>query len=135
MLDTAVALKTFFSGFGIPAFQEDNVPETLYDPVKKTDVEVALPYITFELREPEPIGHTVLAANVWYDGTDYAQIAAKVDQIKAAVITDGQSGVVIEAGDGAIALWPETDFCQFVTQEDDKIKCAHLMFEMAAYKM
>ena len=42
MRDTAAALYTFFSSFGIPAYVEYNVPDN-----------AALPYITYELRDPE----------------------------------------------------------------------------------
>ena len=52
MLDTAVALQTFFSGFGLPAFPENAVPDTLYDADAGAEVPVEPPYITYELREP-----------------------------------------------------------------------------------
>ena len=42
MYQTAKALKEFFSGFDLPAYSTDSVPE-----------DVELPYITYSLAEPE----------------------------------------------------------------------------------
>jgi hypothetical protein len=42
MYQAQAALKQFFSGFGIPAYTEDTVPE-----------DVSLPYITYAAGQPE----------------------------------------------------------------------------------
>lgn len=124
MKDTAAALYRFFSGFGIPAYVENNVPDVIT--VNGELVENKPPYITYQLLEPEPIGKTVIAARVWYEETGLGNIADKVDAIKAAL----KNGVRLDAGDGCIVLYPDTTFCQIQNDEDPKLKYAYLMFQM-----
>lgn len=130
MLDTATALYTFFSSFGIPAFIQGNVPEELYDATTEKMVKVDLPYITYELREPAAGENCHLMAHVWYRGTSCEAISRKVDEIKAAL---GQ-GVSIPVPGGAVHLWPENPFCQFHDSGEPDIKAAYLQFVMGGYK-
>ena len=124
MRDTAAALYGFFSGFGIPAYVKDNVPDLIT--VNGALVENTPPYITYELREPEPLGKTALAACVWYEETGIGNIADKVDEIKTAL----KNGVRLDAGDGCIVLYPDTNFCQMMHDDEPKMKYAYLMFQM-----
>ena len=120
MYDTADALYSFFSSFGLPAYVEYTVP-----------VDAELPYITYELREPEPGEKSSLTARVWYIDTDYTAICSKVDQIKAAI----GRGVSISVDGGAVWLWPDTHFCQFQRADEPKLKIAYLMLIIGAYKL
>ena len=120
MRDTAAALYGFFSGFGIPAYVEETVPDN-----------AALPYLTYELKEPEPGGNTSLKARVWYEGTGFGPIVDKVGQIKQAI---GQ-GVSLPVQTGAIWLWPDTNFCQFQPTDEPKLKVAYLSLILGGYKM
>lgn len=131
MLDTAVALQTFFSGFGLPAFPENAVPDTLYDADAGAEVSVEPPYITYELREPEPGEKSSLTARVWYIDTDYTAICTKVDEIKAAI----GRGVSISVNGGAVWLWRDDQFCQFQPADEPKLKIAYLMLIIGAYKL
>ena len=54
MYRTAAALKTFFSGFGLPAYAADSVPD-----------DVELPYITYSMSVPEWNQKASLFAQVW----------------------------------------------------------------------
>lgn len=119
MKDTAVALKTFFSSFGLRAFVENNVPDN-----------AATPYITYELREPEAGERSSLAARVWYIDTDFEAITEKVDEIKSAL----GCGVSIHTDTGAIWLWPDNPFCQFQPPDEPKIKIAYLLLIIGSYK-
>lgn len=130
MLDTAVALQTFFSGFGLPAFPENAVPDALYNPETGTEQSVEPPYITYELREPEPGAKSSLTARVWYIDTDYTAICTKVDEIKAAI----GRGVSISVNGGAVWLWMDDKFCQFQPADEPKLKIAYLMLIIGAYK-
>lgn len=130
MRDTAVALYTFFSSFGIPAFIQGNVPETLYDSTTGKEIPVELPYITYELREPEAGKECHLMAHLWYRGSSYDAITRKADDIKDAL---GQ-GVSIPVPGGAVHLWPENPFCQFRDSGEPDVKCAYLQFSIGAYK-
>ena len=131
MLDTASALQSFFSSFGIPAFVQGKVPEHLYDAETGKEVPVDLPYITYELREPAPGHNCHLMAHVWYRGNSVEAISRKVDDIKAGL----GLGVSIRVPGGAVYLWPEDIFCQFRDSGEPEIQCAYLQFVMGAYKM
>lgn len=74
MTETATALYDFFSGFGIPAYLQDNIPDN-----------AQMPYITYELIEPEPLATALLYFSVWYRDTSVTAICAKADEIKAAI--------------------------------------------------
>ena len=54
MYQAAAALKTFFSGFGVPAYAAGSVPD-----------EVQLPYITYSLSVPDWTQKATLYAQVW----------------------------------------------------------------------
>ena len=120
MKDTAAALYRFFSGFVIPAYAENNVPDN-----------AALPYITYEVREPEPGERSSLTARVWYMDTGFAAITEKVDEIKAALM--GGASLPVEGG--AVWLWMDTPFCQFQPPDEPKLKIAYLLLIIGAYKM
>lgn len=132
MIDTAGALYRFFSSFGIPAFVENTVP----DLPQRNGIRApfAPPYITYELKEPEPLGKVSLAARVWYLDSGFAAVTAKVKEIKSRVVCAGQNGLRLPAGDGYLCLWPDAPFCQFQPPDEPKIKIAYLLFVMAAYK-
>lgn len=128
MRDTAAALYSFFSSFGLPAFVENNVPDV---PNENGEMEeFSPPYITYELREPEPGKQTSLVARVWYLDTGFDAVTRKVDEIKNAL----RNGASIPTNDGAIWLWMDENFCQFQPPDEPKIKIAYLMLIMGSYK-
>ena len=55
MTELAAALYDFWSGFGIPAYLQDNVPD-----------DAVLPYITYEVVRGDAMGATVLVAHNWH---------------------------------------------------------------------
>ena len=119
MTKTAQALYSFFSGFGIPAYGRNNIPD-----------KVDLPYITFEVKEPEPLTVCLLHAWVCYRGTSYAELNATCDAIKAAVGT----GITLPTSDGFIALFRDRDtpFMQEQPDPDKTIRVMYLTFLMHA---
>ena len=112
MTNTARALYRFFSGFGIPAYPRNNIPD-----------EAELPYIAFEMKEPEPLSKTLYHAWVFYRDTAYTQINAKCDQIKHAIGT----GITLSAGNGFIALFRDND-TPFAQEQPDPDKTVRAMY-------
>ena len=84
MKQTAKALKQFFGGFGIPAYISDNLPDN-----------VKMPYITYDLVEPEPLAYGYMNASVWYKSESALELIEKVDEIKA---NDGDNNTEQVAG-------------------------------------
>ena len=98
MKNVAKALYDFWSGFGIPAYVQDDIPS-----------DAVLPYITYELRQPDWRGTTAYRASVWYADTSYVAITEMCDNI-ANEIGEGKR---IPCDGGNIWLFKEDDFCQF----------------------
>lgn len=111
MMNTARALYKFFSGFGIRAYVENNVPET-----------AVLPYITYELLRPDRMRQAPLRARIWYRDPSFAAITAKADEIRH-VIEDGYS---IVTSNGALRIWPDDNFLQFQPPDEPEMKIAYL---------
>ena len=118
MLNTAATLKTFFSGFGLPAYTLDSVPD-----------EVELPYITYPLTEPEWNQQNGFYCQVWYPKNSLAKLLAKADQITAAI------GVMkgFEHDGGYLVLYPNTPLIQILSDEGSQ--SAYINLLMNAYHM
>lgn len=121
MYKAAEALNTFFSGFGLDAYQEDSVPD-----------DAALPYITFSLSVPEWNQKASNYARVWARTRSNTWLIQKADQITAAI---GEMKSISYEG-GYLVIWPETPLTQILVDGDDKsIRYAYINFSINAYNM
>lgn len=113
MIQTAEALKTFFSGFGIPAYLSGNIPDN-----------VTMPYITYDLIEPEPLTVAQFNASVWYKSTGTTEISTKADEIKAAI----GDGIGIKTNSGVIHIFRDSGvpFIQIMNDPNRETKRALL---------
>jgi hypothetical protein len=98
-------LKTFFSGFGIPAYAENSVPE-----------EIQLPYITYPLIQPEWDEQASFYVQVWYRKNNLSALLSKADQITAAI----GNGARFDFNGGIIELFTSTPKIQTLTDEDSQ---------------
>lgn len=121
MTNTARSLYQFFSGFGIPAYSKDNVPDTIN--VNGVEMPVEPPYITYEIVEPEPLAKCLFHAWIWYRDTSMTAVLAKADQIKAAIGT----GLTIPTPGGFIALFRDND-TPFAQEQPDPDKTIRVMY-------
>lgn len=118
MQSTAKAIYAFFSGFGIPAYDTNVVPD-----------EAAFPHIIYSFSEPEWNTKSSGYALVLYRTENRAAINAKSDEVAAAIaekprlICDG----------GTIQLWPETPLVQ--PYRDGDIRGNMINFSINAYHM
>ena len=113
MKETAKGLYQFWTGFGIPAYPENAVPD-----------DAALPYITYELIEPNWRDSSPYYARIWYRDPSYVGITTKCDEV-ADAIGEGKR-LVIE--DGYVYLFKDQTFIQFqpVEATDELVKVAYL---------
>lgn len=112
------ALYTFFSSFGLPAYEEGRVPEYGPDGAK-----IAPPYITVQLIAPAPGEQAPFYARVWYRDRSNTAINAKVDEIAAALA----AGAAIPTAHGAVYIYAGDNFDQRQAQPGDiTLKCAYL---------
>lgn len=109
MKQTMEALKAFFSSFGLPAYLSGNIPDN-----------VKMPYITYDLVEPEPLSTATMNASVWYRSTGTTEVALKADEIKAAI----GNGRDIQTESGVIHLFRDNGvpFCQIMNDPDRETK-------------
>lgn len=118
MTDTAKALYQFFSSFGLPAYTEYSIPD-----------DAQLPYITYQLIEPDWDDAATFYARVWYRSTSFVEVNAKADEIKAA-IGEGKS---LPTDHGAIYLSKGSPFLQYMPFEgDDTLKVVYLLINIHA---
>lgn len=120
MINTARALKQFYSGFGLPAYTETTVPD-----------DVQLPYITYSLTETEPLESGTHYARVWYKATSNAALLAKADEIKSAI----GNGVRIDCDGGYVVIRPQTPFIQLMVDEEPENRCAYLNMQINCYHL
>lgn len=74
MLNTAAKLKMFFSGFGLPAYTIDDIPD-----------EVTLPYIAYTLVEPSWDEQASFRCQVYYPKRQLEDLLTKADEISAEI--------------------------------------------------
>ena len=113
------ALYSFFSSFGVPAYEENSVPDN-----------ADLDYWTYELKEPEPGENCSLAARYWSDSTSFEKTIA----MKAALKEKIKDGYAIPVGDGAIWIWPDNPFYQNQPSDEPKLKIGYFLLVLGGYK-
>jgi hypothetical protein len=118
MYQAAAALKTFFSGFGVPAYAAGSVPD-----------EVQLPYITYSLSVPDWTQKATLYAQVWDRTRSNARIISIADQITAEI----RDGKRIALDDGYLVIWPESPLTQIVVDGDHR--SAYINLSINTYHM
>jgi len=111
MNEVAKALYNFWSSFGLPACVEGYVPD-----------DWQLPYITYSLVRPEWRSQATHYARIWYRDSAYTGITDIIKSIESRI--DG--GVTIPVGDGFIAIFKDSQFVQFIPDEDVTVKTAYL---------
>lgn len=120
MYQAAAALKTFLSGFGLPAFQEDTVPK-----------DTGLPYITYSQAVPEWNQKASMYVRVWDRSDSNEGIIRKADQITRAI---GAEGIRLPLAEGGyLAIWPESPLIQ--TQTDGDYRYAYINLSVNVYQL
>ena len=113
------ALNTFFNGFGIPGYLEDNIPPA-----------ASLPYLTYKPTIPGGWNETAsFHARLWYPSKGgRAPILQTEDTISAAL---PRGGLTIECEGGAILLdKDDKDWAQPLNNTPEGYLCEYLIFEL-----
>ena len=102
-------LHSFWSGFGLKAYDEGSVPD-----------ESTLPYITYEVASNEFGYPLMLTASLWYRSSSWAEITEKEQEI-AEYITRG--GRMLKYDKGAMWLQKASPWAQRMSEpQDDMIR-------------
>lgn len=112
------ALKAYYSGFGLPAYQENTVPE-----------DVTLPYISFSISIPEWNQKASHYIRIWDRTKSNTRIVRVADQIAADI------GIckTIRFEGGYLTIWPETPLVQI--QVDGDTRYAYMNLSINSYNM
>lgn len=112
----AAALYSFFSGFGIPAYEENTV-FALAENVKAP----AYPYLTYEVKT-DFFGESdvFITFSLWYRSTSWTAINAKSAEISAAI---GRIGKFVDFDEGSILIMRSQPWAQNMgDSSDDMVK-------------
>lgn len=96
------AIHTFWSGFGIPAYDEQTVPD-----------DAKMPYITYKV-VTDSIGNVCnLTGSIWYRSTSWKKISDKAAEVAQAV---GQYGFTkLKLDDGYVWFTKGAPFAQRIS--------------------
>ena len=119
MRNLAATLKTYFSGFGLPAYTTDSVPD-----------DVEFPYLAYSLREPEWNKKASTYVQIWNRSRSNTLILQKADEILA----DIGEGKRLETNSGLVVIWPDTP-AQVQVDEDPDYRYAYINFAINSYQM
>lgn len=101
------ALHSFWSSFGLKAYDETSVPD-----------DAQLPYITYEVSDDD-FGHTLAqTASLWYRSSSWADITEKEMQIADFI---GRGGRMIAYDGGAIWLQKAQPWAQRMSDPSDEM--------------
>lgn len=104
-MNVAQVLQAFWSGFDLPAYDENTVPD-----------EAALPYVTYEVSDDYFGEDRQLSASLWYHSTSWADITAKEQQIAEFI---GRGGRMFAVDGGAIWLKRGNPWAQRMAEPSD----------------
>ena len=124
MFNAAAKLKSFFSSFGLRAYQEGSVPEQ-----DENGKPVKPPYITYSLSQPEWDQKASGFVRVWDRSTSNSFIIQKADEIARAIGIEKK----IKYQGGYLIIWPETPLIQ--TQVDGDARYAYINLSYNYYNL
>lgn len=107
-MDKWQAQQAFWEGFGLPAYDENTVPD-----------EAKEPYITYQAIDGNLDAQTQVSASLWYHSNSWAAISQKASEI-AKAINDMPTAVKIDGGYMKIRLSDGTPFAQRMNEPDDR---------------
>lgn len=112
------AIQSFFESFGLNAYPATSVPTG--------DDAPSFPYITYTAPTDSDMGRLSVSASVWYRGTNWTWINAKVKQISQEV----GMGMTLECDEGGIIVRRGTPWAQPMGDDSDNmVKRKILNFE------
>lgn len=119
MIKSAQTLAQWFSGFGIPAYLDSDVPDGAEPP-----------YITITLTDPYWERKARFPVNIWYRVTSNIPPMQKADEILAAVYEGVR--LYFEGGLAVLRIDPDTP-TQIVVDGD--YRCARVSLTLNAYHL
>lgn len=121
-MDKYEAQYSFWSGFNIPAYEENSVPD---------EDEVSFPYITYQAVSSSFDEDATINASVWTRSTSWATADTIATLVQQRL---GNGGAVVSYDGGIIWFTPNTPFAQSMGDpSDDRIKRKLLTVQLHFY--
>lgn len=114
-MDKMQTLHSFWSGFGLKAYDENTVPDG-----------AVLPYLTYSAASANFDEPVMVSSSLWYRSMSWLDISQKADEINDAI---GVGGVTIPFDGGMLWIKRGTPFAQRMSDEDDTIRRIYLNVE------
>ena len=114
-MDKAQAIQAFWSSFGIPAYDEQTVPDE-----DENGNKVVPPYITYNVSTDSLNNPVPLSGSIWYRGTSWTDVTEKAEQIAAYVGARGHT--VIRFDGGYLYVTKGSPFYQRVSDTDPMMR-------------
>lgn len=108
------AIHNFWNSFGIPAYDENTVPEN-----------AVMPYITYNAVVSSFEEPVLLTGSIWYRTTAWDDISLKADEVYNYL----DEYRIIKIDDGYIFMNKGTPFAQRMSDEDDSIRRIYINIE------
>ena len=119
-MDKEQALHSYFSGFGLTAYDENTVPD---DAMAKNNGH----YLTYSVSVSGFDHPQLMSVSLWYMSTSWAAITAKASEIFNAL---GEGGAIVPYLGGAAWFKRGTPFAQRMGDEDDAIRRIYINIEV-----
>lgn len=110
-MNKAQAIQSFWSSFGLPAYDQFTVPQ-----------DAKMPYITYNVSEGEIDTYVGLYGSIWSRGTSWEQVEIKAKQIAQYIVR--MNPIKIDGGYLHINLG--NPFAQRLQDEDDNVRRIYL---------
>lgn len=108
-MDKAQSIHSFWSGFGLSAYDENTVPTGKDAP--------NMPYVTYSVTT-DSLGSVVqLSGSLWYRSTSWAEISKKADEISEYI---GVGGKVLKLDSGYVWVVRGQPFAQRMSDNSDE---------------
>lgn len=118
-MDKFQALHNFFSGFGLKAYNEVDLPTGANAP--------ATPYLTYEVQVGDFSNSVSISFSIWYRSTTWEAVYRKSEEIRRAL----KFTKIIKYDNGCICAVLGSPMVQFMGDDaDDKIKRAVFNLEL-----
>ena len=113
-MNKAQAIHSFWSSFGLPAYDQNTVPD-----------ETQMPYITYDVSTSALDGFLTLTGSLWYKSPSWEAISIKAEEIARAV---GESGFKLLRIDGGYLMITQgSPFAQRMSDENDMVRRIYIV--------
>ena len=106
-MDKQQAIYSFWSSFGIPAYDENSVPD-----------DVQMPYITYNVSTGSIGDITIMSASVWYRANSWTYLDNMTNRISNYI---GYGGITLPIDNGMIWVKRSSPFSQRMA-DDGEVK-------------